>query len=164
MIHLNHVYKEIVGSEVVVKILHDVTLTIEKGEFIAIMGPSGSGKSTLMNIIGFLDTASSGSYAFKGKDVSTLNENELAGYRSTEVGFVFQAFNLLPKTTVLDNVKMPLMYHPKRRSDRERTAIAKKRIADVGLSHREQHLSNQLSGGAHDPVGQLAKILHRLWT
>lgn len=152
LIALKNVYKEITNDTVTVKILNDITVTIESGEFVAIMGPSGSGKSTLMNIIGFLDTVSAGSYHFKGHDVSTLPEDELAKYRSMEVGFIFQAFNLLPKTTVLENVKMPLMYHPKRKSEKERSAIAEKAIASVGLEHRRMNLSNQLSGGEKQRV------------
>lgn len=152
MIDLLHIYKEIRNDGLVVNILNDISVSVVTGEFVAIMGPSGSGKSTLMNIIGFLDTATSGNYHFKGTDVSTLTEDELAIYRSTEVGYVFQAFHLLPKTTVLENVKLPLMYHPKRKSDRERTERAKKVIEQVGLGHRLDHLSNQLSGGEKQRV------------
>ncbi|MBI4090851.1 MAG: ABC transporter ATP-binding protein [Candidatus Komeilibacteria bacterium] len=152
MIELLHIYKEIRNDGLVVKILQDVSLSVTGGEFVAIMGPSGSGKSTLMNIIGFLDTATSGNYRFKGTDVSTLTEDELAKYRSSEVGYVFQAFHLLAKTSVLENVKLPLMYHAERRSDQERTTMAKKVIEQVGLGHRLEHLSNQLSGGEKQRV------------
>lgn len=152
MIELEHIYKEIRTEALVIKILIDITLTIGKGEFVAIMGPSGSGKTTLMNIIGFLDTPSAGKYIFKGKDVSQLKENELANYRSTQVGFVFQAFNLLPKTTVFENVKMPLMYHPKRKSEKEQIQTVEQTIKSVDLTHRSDHHSNQLSGGEKQRV------------
>lgn len=152
MIELKSIYKKVGTDDLVVKILHDITLKIHEGEFVAIMGPSGSGKTTLMNIIGFLDTPSSGTYIFKGKDVSKLDENELANYRSTQIGFVFQAFNLLPKTTVFENVKMPLMYHPEKKSEKDQNRIVEKIIANVGLSHRTEHFSNQLSGGEKQRV------------
>jgi putative ABC transport system ATP-binding protein len=152
MIELKNVYKQVGTDEAVVKILQNISLTINKGEFIGIMGPSGSGKSTLMNIIGFLDVANSGTYIFKGKDISKLNEDHLALYRSTEVGFVFQAFNLLPKTSVYHNVKMPLMYHPHRASESDQVKKVNNIIKSVGLSHRRDHLSNQLSGGEKQRV------------
>jgi len=152
MIELRNIYKEIRTDGMVIKILRDITLTIQEGEFIAIIGPSGSGKTTLMNIIGFLDVVTKGAYIFKGKNISKLNEDELAMYRSTQVGFVFQAFNLLPKTTVFENVKMPLMYHPKRKKETEQIKIVKNIIESVGLSHRKEHLSNQLSGGEKQRV------------
>lgn len=152
MIDLQNIYKQVGSDDLVVKILHGITLKISAGEFVAIMGPSGSGKSTLMNIIGFLDTISSGTYLYKDKDVSGLTEDELARFRSAEVGFIFQSFNLLAKTTVLENVKMPLMYSQERRSESQQTELAKKVIKSVGLEHREKHLSNQLSGGEKQRV------------
>lgn len=152
LIELSHIYKEIRNDGLVVKILNDISLSVTEGELVAIMGPSGSGKSTLMNIIGFLDTVTSGNYRFKDTDVSTLSEDELSRLRSTEVGFVFQAFHLLAKTTVLENVMLPLMYSPKRISEREREQLAKKVIEQVGLEHRIEHLSNQLSGGEKQRV------------
>jgi len=105
-----------------------------------------------MNVIGFLDTISSGTYLYKGKDVSGLSEDELAKFRSAEVGFIFQSFNLLARTSVLENVKMPLMYSAERRSESQQTEHAKKVIKSVGLEHREKHLSNQLSGGEKQRV------------
>ncbi|OGF31576.1 macrolide ABC transporter ATP-binding protein, partial [Candidatus Falkowbacteria bacterium RIFOXYB2_FULL_35_7] len=117
--------------------------------FVAIMGPSGSGKSTLMHILGFLDKLSSGKYFFKGKDTSNLTEDQMAGYRNFEIGFVFQAFNLLPRTSVFDNVKLPLTYANKIENIDEKV---NKAIQAVGLWHRKDNLSNQLSGGEKQRV------------
>ena len=127
-------------------VLFDIDLTIESGEFIAIMGPSGSGKSTLMYILGFLDVPTSGSYEYKGRRMRDMDEDELARIRATEVSFVFQTFNLLPRTTVLENVMLPLLYHPKIPVS-ERVGRAEKAIESVGLSHRKGYFTNQLSGG-----------------
>jgi putative ABC transport system ATP-binding protein len=142
--------KQYENEGVVTPVLHGISFTIKQGEFVAIMGPSGSGKSTLMHILGFLDGLTSGKYLFDGKDVSTLDEEQLAKMRSENVGFIFQAFNLLPKTTVLENVKLPLLY-----SDvpvQKRDALAKEAIDAVGLGHRMNNLSNQLSGGERQRV------------
>ena len=152
MIEMRQIDKEVGAEDARMTILKDITFSVTEGEFIAVMGPSGSGKSTLMNIIGFLDVATRGTYHFRNKDVSTLSENQLATYRSTEIGFVFQAFNLLPKTTVYENVKMPLMYHPRRTPEKEQTALVKRMIESVGLTARTNHLSNQLSGGEKQRV------------
>lgn len=126
--------------------LKGISFKIEDGEYVAIMGPSGSGKSTLMHILGALDSPTSGTYFLDGKDVSTLSDDELADIRRDKIGFVFQAFNLLPRTTVLRNVSLPLVYEGIH--GREREKRAKKALLDAGLeeSHFE-HLSNQLSGG-----------------
>lgn len=125
--------------------LQGVSFEIERGEFVAIMGPSGSGKSTLLHILGFLDRHTNGVYKFDGKTLDDYLESELAHVRNRKMGFVFQAFNLLPRSTVLENVKLPLLY-----SDIEESLwdeMAKKAIEDVGLSHRAHHNSSQLSGG-----------------
>ena len=143
MIELKGIHKEFVNDEVVTKVLHGVDLKIEKGESIAIMGPSGSGKSTLMHILGFLDTLSKGTYHFDNKDVSSLDDDTLAQYRNKKVGFVFQSFNLLPKTSVWDNVRLPLLYSNQKVDPK----VIDEAIKSVGLEHRKEHLSNQLSGG-----------------
>ncbi len=150
LIKVQNLFKEYTNDEVVTPVLYDLNFTIKSGGFISIMGPSGSGKSTLMHILGFLDKLTKGQYFFKGKDVSTLSEDELAGLRLSQVGFVFQQFNLLPKTTVLGNVKLPLLYLDI--SDSDRIIRAKKAIQSVGLEHRETYLSNQLSGGEKQRV------------
>ena len=142
--------KEYANEEVITKVLFGVNLEIQSGEFVAIMGPSGSGKSTLMHILGFLDTPTGGRYLFDGKDISSFSEDELAYMRAHNIGFVFQAFHLLPRTSVLDNVMLPLMYMPMGKRDRiERATTA---IASVGLSHRINNFSSQLSGGEKQRV------------
>lgn len=132
------------GNEVL-HVLKGIDLTIKKGEYVALMGPSGSGKSTLMNILGCLDTPTSGSYILNGKDVSKMTDNELADIRNREIGFVFQTFNLMPRTTALDNVALPMVYagFPKE----ERQKRSKEVLEMVGLSDRIDHKPNQLSGG-----------------
>lgn len=132
-------------------VLHDINLTINEGEFMAIMGPSGSGKSTLMHILGFLDNLSSGAYLFRGEPTKVLEDDELARIRATRVSFVFQAFNLLPRTTVLENVVLPLLYHPNVPA-KERKEKAMNAIESVGLSHRADYYTNQLSGGQQQRV------------
>ncbi len=126
--------------------LSGVSFKIDDGEFVAIMGPSGSGKSTLMHILGALDTATSGSYFLDGKDVSTLSDDELADIRQDKIGFVFQSFNLLPRTSVLRNVMLPLMYEGIDPSERKKRAITALEAAGLDKEHYN-HLSNQLSGG-----------------
>lgn len=132
-------------------VLHDINLIIDKGEFVAIMGPSGSGKSTLMHILGFLDMQTTGEYLFQGKPTENMNDDDLAKIRATRVSFVFQAFNLLPRTTVLQNVMLPLLYHPTIPAS-EREERARKAIDIVGLGDRSNYLSNQLSGGQKQRV------------
>ncbi|MBK9291258.1 MAG: ABC transporter ATP-binding protein [Bacteroidetes bacterium] len=138
-----------VGSEVV-KALRSIDLDIKRNEYVALMGPSGSGKSTLMNLIGCLDTPTSGCYWLNGKDVSGLDDNELAEIRNKEIGFIFQTFNLLPRSTALENVMLPLVYAGV--SKAERIARAEKVLADVQLSDRTHHKPNELSGGQRQRV------------
>lgn len=143
--------KSYVSGEVETPVLYDIDLLIRSGEFVAIMGPSGSGKSTLMHILGFLDAPSAGEYLFQGKPVSLLDDDALAGIRATNVSFVFQSFNLLPRTTVLENVLLPLLYHPTI-PVMERESRARRVIEQVGLTERITHRSNQLSGGEQQRV------------
>lgn len=137
------------GSEIV-KVLKGIDLDIERGEYVALMGPSGSGKSTLMNLLGCLDTPTSGSYELNGKDVSNMIDDELAEIRNKEIGFVFQTFNLLPRTTALENVALPMIYAGASKS--ARTERAKQVLTDVGLADRMDHKPNQLSGGQRQRV------------
>jgi putative ABC transport system ATP-binding protein len=138
-----------VGSEEV-RALDGVDLEIERGEYVAIMGASGSGKSTLMNLLGCLDTPTSGAYRLNGAAVETMSDEELAGIRNQEIGFVFQTFNLLARTTALANVELPLVYAGVPRS--ERRARARRALERVGLGDRMDHLSNELSGGQRQRV------------
>ncbi len=132
-------------------VLHDINITINSGEFVAIMGPSGSGKSTLMQLLGFLDVQTGGTYLFQGEPTQRMNDDDLARIRATRVSFVFQAFNLLPRTTVTQNVMLPLLYHPTI-PRRERAARALKAVETVGLLDRKDYLSSQLSGGQKQRV------------
>ena len=137
------------GTEVV-HALQSISISIDKGEYVAFMGPSGSGKSTLMNIIGCLDTPSSGTYILNNQDVSHLTENELAEIRNKEIGFVFQTFNLLPRASSLDNVALPLIYAGYGKYEREERAM--EALENVGLGDRAKHKSNELSGGQRQRV------------
>jgi putative ABC transport system ATP-binding protein len=137
------------GSEEI-HALRGVSIQIERGEYVAIMGPSGSGKSTLMNLIGCLDTPSKGSYLLNGKQVSQMNDNELAQIRNEEIGFVFQTFNLLPRATALQNVELPLVYAGV--ATRDRQARAKSALEKVELGSRMSHRPNELSGGQRQRV------------
>ncbi|MBI2037673.1 MAG: ABC transporter ATP-binding protein [Candidatus Magasanikbacteria bacterium] len=150
LIEIKDLKKNYENDGVSTSVLHGLNFTIEKGEFVAIMGPSGSGKSTLMHILGFLDKLSSGSYIFGGQDVSALSDNELADMRSHQVGFIFQAFNLLPRTTVVENVMLPLTYV--KMDQTERIKKSKEALISVGLGHRLDYFSNQLSGGEKQRV------------
>ncbi|MDO8928963.1 MAG: ABC transporter ATP-binding protein [Bacteroidota bacterium] len=138
-----------VGTQIV-RALRSVSLTINKGEYVAIMGASGSGKSTLMNVIGCLDTPTSGTYILSNSDVSHLSDDELAEIRNKEIGFVFQTFNLLPRNTALENVMLPLVYAGIKKQ--ERIMKAEKILAEVGLSDRVEHKPNELSGGQRQRV------------
>ncbi|WP_018621875.1 ABC transporter ATP-binding protein [Spirosoma luteum] len=139
----------VMGTEVV-EALKSITISIEKGEYVAFMGPSGSGKSTLMNIIGCLDSPTSGQYILNNQDVSRMGENELAETRNKEIGFVFQTFNLLPRQTSLENVALPLIYAGFNKADRTEKAMLA--LKNVGLENRAGHRPNELSGGQRQRV------------
>ncbi|WP_231490767.1 ABC transporter ATP-binding protein [Pedobacter sp. Leaf170] len=149
--------KYVIGSEVI-HALKSVSLDIDKGEFVALMGPSGSGKSTLMNILGCLDTPSSGSYILNGTDVSHMTDDALAEVRNQEIGFVFQTFNLLPRSTSLDNVALPLIYAGNSKKDRD--ARAAKALENVGLGNRMDHKPNELSGGQRQRVAVARALIN----
>ena len=146
------------GSETVY-VLKGIDLTIQKGEYVALMGPSGSGKSTLMNILGCLDTPTAGSYMLNGKLVSEMHDDELAGIRNTEIGFVFQTFNLMPRTTALDNVALPMVYAGHSKSERNERATEV--LTQVGLADRMDHKPNQLSGGQRQRVAVGRALVNR---
>ncbi len=137
-------------KSLVTQALRGINLKIEKGEFVAIMGHSGSGKSTLMHILGFLDIPSSGNYIFEGENTTQFDEDELSEIRSRSIGFVFQAFNLLPKTTAIDNVRLPLVYQGVPIAEQKKRA--KEALIHVGLEHRLEHKPNELSGGQQQRV------------
>ena len=141
--------KYVMGSEVIMA-LKSISISIDKGEYVAFMGPSGSGKSTLMNIIGCLDTPTAGTYILNDNDVSDLTENELAEIRNKEIGFVFQTFNLLPRASALENVALPLIYAGYSSYEREEKAL--EALAGVGLEDRAHHKPNELSGGQRQRV------------
>ena len=152
LIEVKDLKKEFHTDEVVTKVLHGLSFKIEKGEFVAIMGPSGSGKSTLMHILGLLDRPSTGSYELDGENINDLDDDNLAHLRNKKIGFVFQSFNLLPRSSVLRNVGVPLIYDPTS-SKKERTGKIEKALACAGLDkNRWHHLSNQLSGGQKQRV------------
>ena len=153
--HLNKIYD---NEGVITQVLFDINLKIKSGEFVSIMGPSGSGKSTLMHILGLLDRPTSGEYFFNGHNTNELSDNQLANLRNQNIGFVFQSFNLLSKATVLENVKLPLLYSNVPQNKRDKMAL--EAIEAVGLSHRINNLSNQLSGGERQRVA-IARALIR---
>ena len=150
ILELKGIYKDYFQGEFRVPVLKDINLSVEEGEYLAIMGPSGSGKTTMMNLIGCLDRPTSGEYFLKGEDVSLYKDKELSDVRLNSIGFVFQNFHLLPKMTALDNVALPLSYAGV--SQKERKEIAAKALARVGLEDRVNFMPNQLSGGQKQRV------------
>lgn len=150
VIKLDKIVKNYKVGTQIVRALRSVSLTINRGEYVAIMGASGSGKSTMMNMIGCLDTPTSGTYILSNSDVSHLSDDELAEIRNKEIGFVFQTFNLLPRNTALENVMLPLVYAGIKKQ--ERILMAEKILAEVGLSDRIEHKPNELSGGQRQRV------------
>ncbi|MDP3093512.1 MAG: ABC transporter ATP-binding protein [bacterium] len=145
LIEIKNLNKTYITDDVKTEVLKDISLSIEKGEFVAIMGPSGSGKSTLLHILGFLDKPTRGHYSFEGRTSDDYSESELAQIRNKKMGFVFQAFNLLARTTILENTKLPLYYSEIKESLWEEMAL--KAIGEVGLSYRQSYRPSQISGG-----------------
>jgi putative ABC transport system ATP-binding protein len=152
VIQLENIHKTYQTGEVSVKAVRGVTLTIERGEFVAVMGASGSGKSTLMNILGCLDRPTEGRYLLDGEDASRLNRNQLAEIRNQKIGFVFQGFNLLSRTSALENVELPMLYTRKSRKGVSQHTRAREVLSLVGLGERVDHHPNQLSGGQQQRV------------
>lgn len=150
VIRIEGITKEYVMGETVIRALRGIDLLIRRNEYLAVMGPSGSGKSTLMNMLGCLDTPSSGRYEFNGKDVASMEDDELAEIRNREIGFVFQTFNLLPRSTSLENVELPLIYAGLGTQERQRRA--EQALMAVGLGERMDHKPNELSGGQRQRV------------
>ena len=158
ILELKNICKDYVSEELVVPVLKDINLQVEKGEYLAVMGPSGSGKTTLMNLIGCLDRPTSGNYFLEGQDVSACDDDELSDIRLNSIGFVFQNFHLLPKMTALDNVALPLSYAGV--PLRERYRIARKALVKVGLEDRMDFMPNQLSGGQKQRVAIARAMIH----
>lgn len=158
LIRIQEITKEFKIGTQIIRALRSVDLSIERNEYVALMGASGSGKSTLMNILGCLDTPTSGSYYLRGKDVSRLNDDELAEIRNKEIGFVFQTFNLLPRYKAIDNVALPLVYSGI--SKEERTERAAEVLRQVGLSDRMDHKPNELSGGQRQRVAVARALIN----
>lgn len=150
IIETNEISRMYKMGDNIVNALQSISISIDKGEYVAFMGPSGSGKSTLMNIIGCLDSPSGGTYSLNGQEVSEMTENELAMIRNKEIGFVFQTFNLLPRASALDNVALPLIYAGFSKDEREEMAMAA--LESVDLANRHHHKPNELSGGQRQRV------------
>ncbi len=159
IIHLESIVKNYKVGTQVVRALRSVSIDIYKGEYVAIMGASGSGKSTLMNIIGCLDTPTSGTYVLNGKDVSRMTDDSLAEIRNSEIGFVFQVFNLLPRNNALENVMLPLIYSGVKKAQRK--VLAEQTLNDVGLSDRMHHRPNELSGGQRQRVAIARALVNK---
>ncbi|MEE4257535.1 MAG: ABC transporter ATP-binding protein [Bacteroidales bacterium] len=159
IIRLNEIARHFVVGTETVRALRSITLTIDKNEFVALMGPSGSGKSTLMNLLGCLDTPTSGNYFLNGNDVSKLNDNQLAEIRNKEIGFIFQTFNLLPRSTALENVTLPLIYAGM--SKAKRLEQAKEALDNVQLTDRITHKPNELSGGQRQRVAVARALVNK---
>jgi putative ABC transport system ATP-binding protein len=152
LISVQNLCKEYRNEDIVTRAVCGVSFDIKKGEFVAIMGPSGSGKSTLMQILGFLDRPTEGKYIFEGRDALTLTDDDLALFRNQKIGFVFQSFNLLPRTTVYENVELPLLYDERSESRSEINKKVSAALKSVNLEHRINNFSNQLSGGEQQRV------------
>lgn len=159
MIELQTITKEFRNGEEVVTAIDGVSLSIQKNEFVAIMGSSGSGKSTLMNVLGCLDTPSAGKYILDNKDVASLSDDELSKIRNEHIGFIFQTFHLLPKLNVIENVKLPLRYSSIESEQANKRALTL--IERVGLSHRKQHRPNEMSGGQRQRVAIARALINR---
>nr|WP_040536722.1 ABC transporter ATP-binding protein [Schleiferilactobacillus shenzhenensis] len=159
MITMQHVVKTYVMGDERLEVLKDVNLTVNPGEFVAIMGPSGSGKSTMMNIMGLLDTFNSGLYTLRDTDVTHLTDNERAHVRNREIGFVFQSFNLMPRMSLLENVALPMVYAGVGRRERQERAAAA--LTQVGLGDRLDHQPNEISGGQMQRVAIARAIVNR---
>ena len=159
LIKITNIKRDFVLGNEIVYVLKGIDLQINKGEYVALMGPSGSGKSTLMNLLGCLDTPTSGTYILNGKDVSQMQDDELAEIRNKEIGFVFQTFNLLPRTTALDNVALPMIYAGYSKSQRNERATEV--LKQVNLADRMDHQPNQLSGGQRQRVAVARALVNK---
>lgn len=159
VIEIHDIVKNYQVGTVIVRALRSLSVSIDRNEYVAIMGPSGSGKSTLMNLIGCLDTPTSGSYSLNGTDVSKMEDNMLAEIRNKEIGFIFQTFNLLPRYTALENVTLPLIYAGIPRAEREQMAI--ETLEQVGLADRMTHKPNELSGGQRQRVAIARALVNK---
>ncbi len=158
LIEVKNLGRTYISGELETNVLRDVSFKIETGEFVSIMGPSGSGKSTLMHILGLLDKPTIGYYYFAGRDITKLDDEELASLRNEKIGFVFQSFNLLARTNVLDNVKLPLLYSNNKKNMDERAAEV---LSSVGLSHRLNYFTNQISGGEKQRVAIARALVNK---
>ena len=159
LITIKDIKRDFVLGNEIINVLKGIDLEINRGEYVALMGPSGSGKSTLMNILGCLDTPTSGTYILNGKDVSQMHDDDLAEIRNKEIGFVFQTFNLLPRTTALDNVALPMIYAGYSKTERKERATEV--LTQVGLNDRMDHQPNQLSGGQRQRVAVARALVNK---